>query len=107
MIRGNVAVAGALFASLGAVVVIAEPVQAGTCMPVTVKARAADPATATTKASIKLTQRAASLRGRIQEQFDQPPEGTAGRLRVHDLGGRLPVKSLLSRSGDTMVTCKK
>jgi hypothetical protein len=78
MIRGNVAVAGALFASLGAVVVIAEPVQAGTCMPVTVKARAADPATATTKASIKLTQRAASLRGRIKNSSTNCQKGPPG-----------------------------
>jgi membrane-bound ClpP family serine protease len=78
MIRGNVAVAGALFASLAAVVVIAEPVQAGTCMPVTVKARAADPATATTKASIKLTQRAASLRGRIKNSSTNCQKGPPG-----------------------------
>ena len=78
MIRGNVAVAGALFASLGAVVIIAEPVQAGTCMPVTVKARAADPATATTKASIKLTQRAASLRGRIKNSSTNCQKGPPG-----------------------------
>ena len=78
MIRGNVAVAGALFASLSAVVVIAEPVQAGTCMPVTVKARAADPATATTKASIKLTQRAASLRGRIKNSSTNCQKGPPG-----------------------------
>jgi hypothetical protein len=78
MIRGNVAVAGALFASLAAVVVIAEPVQAGTCMPVTVKARAADPATATTKASIKLTQRAASLKGRIKNSSTNCQKGPPG-----------------------------
>ena len=45
--------------------------------------------------------------GQDQEQFDQLPERTAGWLRVHDLGGRLPMKSLLSGGGDTMVTCKK
>ena len=107
MIRGKVAIAGALLAALAAVAFIAEPVQAGTCVPVTVKGRAADPATATTKASIKLTQRAASLRGRIKNSSTNCQKGPPGWLRVHDLGGRLPMKSLLSRSGDTMVTCKK
>ena len=63
MIRGKVAVAGALLAAL-AVAFIAEPVQAGTCVPVTVKGRAADPATATTKASIKLRRVASCARPR-------------------------------------------
>ena len=107
MIRGNVAIAGALLAALAVGAFVAEPAQAGTCMAVTVKGRAADPATATTKASIKLTQRAASLKGQDQEQFDQLPEGTAGWLCLHDLGGHLPMKSLLSGSGDTVVTCLK
>ena len=107
MIRDKVAIAGALLAVLAVGAFDAQPVQAGTCVPVTVKGRAADPATATTKASIKLTQRAASTEGQDQEQFDQLPEGTAGWLRVHDLGDHLPMKSLLSGSGDTMVTCRK
>ena len=47
-------------------------------MPVTVKARAADPATATTKASIKLTQRAASLRGRIKNSSTNCQKGPPG-----------------------------
>ena len=54
------------------------PVQAGTCVPVTVKGRAADPATATTKASIKLTQRAASLRGRIKNSSTNCQKGPPG-----------------------------
>ena len=77
MIRGKVAVAGALLAAL-AVAFIAEPVQAGTCVPVTVKGRAADPATATTKASIKLTERAASLRGRIKNSSTNCQKGPPG-----------------------------
>ena len=76
-------------------------------MPVTVKGRAADPATATTKASIKLTQRAASLRGRIKNSSTNCQKGPPGGFVCMTLGGRLPVKSLLSGSGDTMVTCKK
>ena len=67
-------------------------------------------ATATTKASITLAQRAAMLRGRVKNSSTNcqkgPPVGF-GRLRLYDRGDRLPVKSLLSRSGDTMVTCKK
>jgi hypothetical protein len=57
---------------------MAEPAQAGTCVPVTVKARAADPATATTKASIKLTQRAASLRGKIKNSSTNCQKGPPG-----------------------------
>jgi len=47
-------------------------------VPVTVKGRAADPATATTKASIKLTQRAASLRGRIKNSSTNCQKGPPG-----------------------------
>ena len=71
-------IAGALLAALAAAAFIAEPVQAGTCVPVTVKGRAADPATATTKASIKLTQRAASLRGRIKNSSTNCQKGPPG-----------------------------
>ena len=71
-------IAGALLAALAAVAFIAEPVQAGTCVPVTVKGRAAEPATATTKASIKLTQRAASLRGRIKNSSTNCQKGPPG-----------------------------
>jgi hypothetical protein len=78
MIRGKVAIAGAFLAAVAAAAFFAEPVQAGTCMPLTVKARAADPATATTKASIKLTQRAASLRGRIKNSSTNCQKGPPG-----------------------------
>ena len=47
-------------------------------MPVTVKAHAADPDTATTKASIKLTQRAASLSGRIKNSSTNCQKGPPG-----------------------------
>lgn len=66
MIRDKVAIAAILLAAFAFGAFVAGPAQAGTCVPVTVKGRAADPATATTKASIKLTQRAAALRGRIK-----------------------------------------
>lgn len=79
MIPGKIAIASALLASLAVSAFAVEPAQAGTCMAVTVKGRAADPATATTKASIKLTQRAAALRGRIKNSSTNcqkgPPSG--------------------------------
>lgn len=77
MILDKAAIAGALLAALAGTFA-AEPVQAGTCMAVTVKGRAADPATATTKASIKLTQRAASLRGRIKNSSTNCQKGPPG-----------------------------
>jgi hypothetical protein len=78
MIRSKTAIAGALLGALAAGAFVAEPVQAGTCVPVTVKGRAADPATATTKASIKLTQRAASLRGKIKNSSTNCQKGPPG-----------------------------
>jgi hypothetical protein len=107
MIRDKVAIAGALLAVLAVSAFDAHPAQAGTCVPVTVKGRAADPATATTKASIKLTQRAAALRGRIKNSSTNCQKGPPGGFVVYDLGDHLPMKSLLSGSGDTMVTCRK
>jgi hypothetical protein len=65
MIERRMVVAGALLGAL-ALTVISGPALAGTCVPVTVKGHAPDPATATTKASAKLTQRAASLRGKVK-----------------------------------------
>ena len=78
MILSKVAIAGALLAALAVGAFVAVPVQAGTCMAVTVKGRAADPATATTKASIKLTQRAASLKGRIKNSSTNCQKGPPG-----------------------------
>jgi hypothetical protein len=78
MIWGKVAIAGGLLAALAIGAFVAGPVQAGTCVPVTVKGRAANPATATTKASIKLTQRAASLRGRIKNSSTNCQKGPPG-----------------------------
>ena len=66
MIRGKVLIAGILLSALAAFAVVAEPALAGTCVPVTVKGRGPDPATATTKASVKLTQRAVTLRGQVK-----------------------------------------
>jgi hypothetical protein len=78
MIPNKVLIAGAVLGAIAAGAIVAEPVQAGTCVPVTVKGRAADPATATTKASIKLTQRAASLKGRIKSSSTSCQEGPPG-----------------------------
>jgi hypothetical protein len=78
MIPNKVLIAGAVLGAIAAGAIAAEPVQAGTCVPVTVKGRAADPATATTKASIKLTQRAASLKGRIKSSSTSCQKGPPG-----------------------------
>jgi hypothetical protein len=78
MIGDKVAIACALLAALAIGAFVAAPVQAGTCVPVTVKGRAADPATANTKASIKLTQRAAALRGRIKNSSTNCQKGPPG-----------------------------
>ena len=78
MILDKTAIAGAVLAALAVGAFVAGPVQAGTCMAVTVKGRAADPAAATTKASIKLTQRAASLRGRIKNSSTNCQKGPPG-----------------------------
>ena len=106
MIRGKVAIAGAFLADLAAAAFFAEPVQANL--------HAGDGENTRRGSGYGHHQgidQAHPARRQPQrqdqEQFDQLPEGTAGRLRVHDLGGRLPMKSRLSGRGDTMVTCKK
>lgn len=78
MTRSNFLTAGAVLGAIAISTVVAPPAQAGTCVPVTVKGRAADPATATTKASIKLTQRAAALRGRIKNSSTNCQKGPPG-----------------------------
>jgi hypothetical protein len=78
MIVDKTAIAGALLAALAIGAIVAGPVQAGTCIAVTVTGRAADPATATTKASIKLTRRAASLKGRIKNSSTSCQKGPPG-----------------------------
>jgi hypothetical protein len=67
MIRSKVVVAGVLLSAGAALAVVAEPALAGTCVAVSVKGRGPDPATATTKAAVKLTQRAASLRAKVKK----------------------------------------
>jgi hypothetical protein len=52
---------------LGAALILCQPAQAGTCSPVTVKGRAADPAAATTQAQIKLTQEPARIGGKVTQ----------------------------------------
>jgi hypothetical protein len=74
----KVLLVGVALGAIAAGAVIAEPAMAGTCMPVTVRGRGPDPATATTKASIKLTQRAAMLRGRIKNSSTNCQKGPPG-----------------------------
>jgi hypothetical protein len=78
MIQSKIVIACAIAGAFAASALVVEPVQAGTCMPVTVKARGPDPATATTKASIKLTQRAAMLRGKIKNSSTSCQKGPPG-----------------------------
>ena len=59
MIRSKVVISGVLLSAVAALAVVAEPALAGTCVAVSVKGRGPDPATAPTKAAVKLTQRAA------------------------------------------------
>jgi hypothetical protein len=100
MIRNKVLVAGAVLGALAALAIVAEPALAGTCVAVTVKGRGPDPATATTKAAVKLTQRAASLRCKVKKSSTSCQKGPPGascarplRSSVHDaqiaaIGGR-------------------
>lgn len=76
--NSKVLLVGVAFGAIAASAVIAEPAMAGTCMPVTVKGRGPDPATATTKASVKLTQRAAMLRGKIKNSSTNCQKGPPG-----------------------------
>jgi hypothetical protein len=59
--------AGAASGIIAAALILSQPAQAGTCSPVTVKGRAADPAAATTQAQIKLTQEAACIGGKVKQ----------------------------------------
>ena len=59
--------AGAATGIIAAAFILSQPAQAGTCSPVTVKGRAADPAAATTQAQIKLTQEAARIGGKAKQ----------------------------------------
>ncbi|HEU0063143.1 MAG TPA: hypothetical protein VFR19_24915 [Hyphomicrobiaceae bacterium] len=78
MIRSKIVVAGILLSAVAAVAVAAEPALAGTCMPVSVKGRGPDPATATTKAAVKLTERAAQLRGKVKNSSTSCQKGPPG-----------------------------
>jgi hypothetical protein len=59
--------AGAASGIIAAALILSQPAQAGTCSPVTVKGRAADPAATTTQAQIKLTQQAARIGGKVKQ----------------------------------------
>jgi hypothetical protein len=78
MIQSKVLIAGALLSAIAALAVASEPALAGTCVAVTVKGRGPDPATATTKAVVKLTQRAASLRGKVKKSSTSCQKGPPG-----------------------------
>jgi hypothetical protein len=64
------------FAALA--VAIAAPAQAGTCQPVSAKGRAADPATATTKAQAKLVKQAARMSGKLMNTSTSCKQGALG-----------------------------
>jgi hypothetical protein len=70
--------AGVLLSALAALAVVAGPALAGTCVAVSVKGRGPDPATATTKAAVKLTQRAATLRGKVKNSSTSCQKGAPG-----------------------------
>ena len=78
MIHGKVLIAGVLLSAIAALAVVSGPALAGTCVAVTVKGRGPDPATATTKAAVKLTQRAASLRGKVKKSSTSCQKGPPG-----------------------------
>jgi len=78
MIRSKVVIAGVLLSALAAVALVAAPALAGTCVAVTVKGRGPDPATATTKAAVKLTQRAAQIRGKVKNSSTNCQKGPPG-----------------------------
>jgi hypothetical protein len=78
MIRSKLVIASVALGVIAAFAVVAEPAQAGTCVPVTVKGRAADPAAATTRAAIKLTQRAAAIGGKIKNSSTDCKKGPPG-----------------------------
>jgi hypothetical protein len=60
-------IAGAATGIIAAAPIFSQPAQAGTCSPVTTKGRASDPATATTRAQIELTQQAARIGGKVTQ----------------------------------------
>jgi len=67
MIRRTLLIASAALGIVAASLIVATPVEAGTCAPVAGKARAADPATATTRAQIEMLQRAARFGGKVSQ----------------------------------------
>jgi hypothetical protein len=78
MSKGKIAIVLTVAASLAATAIVTLPVQAGTCVPVTAKGRAGDPAAATTQAAIKLTQRAAAIGGKIKNRSTDCKKGPPG-----------------------------
>jgi hypothetical protein len=75
MIRKGLIIAG--LGALAAMFVSAGPAAAGTCSAVTVKGRAADPATATTRAQIKLAKRTVGL-GKVTKTSTNCKQGPLG-----------------------------
>lgn len=78
MIRQPQLIAGAAIGIIAAILTFAVPVQAGTCSPVAGKGRAADPATATTRAQIELTRKAARIGGKITQRSTDCKKGPPG-----------------------------
>ncbi len=78
MFRPTQLIAGAAIGVMAAILTFALPVQAGTCASVAGKGRAADPATATTRAQIELTQKAARLGGKITQRSNDCKKGPPG-----------------------------
>jgi hypothetical protein len=69
---------GAASAVIVAILSFALPAEAGTCSPVMGKGRAADPATATTRAQHELIQRADGLGGKITQKSTNCKKVDAG-----------------------------
>ncbi len=78
MIRETQLSAGAAIGVIVAILSFALPAEAGTCSPVMGKGRAADPATATTRAQHELIQRAAGLGGKITQKSTNCKKVDAG-----------------------------
>jgi len=78
MIRETQLSACAAIGVIAAILSFALPAEAGTCSPVMGKGRAADPATATTRAQHELIQRAAGLGGKITQKSTNCKKVDAG-----------------------------
>ena len=92
MILRRSVVAGVALGALAALAVVAEPALAGTCVAVTVKGRGAGSGHGDHQGGSQTHSACRADPRQGQEEFDQLPKGAARRLRVHHLGGSLPLK---------------